>query len=110
MFKKSFGNLLYYSYFLRIFSSVFPPTYEKIVIESKIKTWNEWFGKKKNERRKIACNHKIENIAVFFVVAKTKILLQRLLLTISNGNKLLLKISEIYIYIYNKIQNEQIHI
>lgn len=36
--------------------------------------------KKKNERRKIACNHKIENIAVFFVVAKTKILLQRLLL------------------------------
>ena len=32
-----------------------------------------------------------------------------MLLTISNGNKLLLKISEIYIYIY-KIQNKQIHI
>ena len=33
--------------------------------------------KKNFERRGITCNHKIENIAVFFVAAKTKILLQR---------------------------------
>ena len=74
MFKKSFGNLLHC--FLKIFLSFFPPTYDIIVIESKIKTWNEWFadqkkkrkewfGKKKNERRRITCDHKFENIAVF---------------------------------------------
>lgn len=71
--------------------------------------------KKKNERRKIACNHKIENIAVFLLLLRLKYYYKdcywkKLLLKISNGNKLLLKISEIYIYIYNKIQNEQIHI
>ena len=63
MFKKLFGNLLYY--FLRIFSSIFPPTYNIIVIESKIKTWNEWFGKK-NERRRITCDHKFENVETGF--------------------------------------------
>ena len=47
--------------------------------------------KKKIERRRITCDHKFENIAVFFFIAKTKILLQRfflmkLLLTISNDN------------------------
>ena len=63
-------------------------------MESKIKTWTE--GEKK-ERKRINCDHKIENIAIYFV-AKTKILLYwffyiKLLLTISNGNKLLLKTS-----------------
>ena len=56
---------IYCTAFLKIFLSIFPPTYDIIVIESKIKTWNEWFGKK-NERRRITCDHKFENVETGF--------------------------------------------